>query len=256
MALHVALVDNGSVLGETRRGIAGVLSDLRPQGVTLQYLRYDIPFNYSRLNNLAVADCSSFGAKHVVFLNNDVDLKYPGTLLEMAGFLNATSGAGSVGCTLLYPSGRIQHLYIAVGCKIVGAHPFKGACFDAADPWILSPRPVGAATAALLMVPQDLFLKVGGFDERLPSCYQDVDLALKFQKEGRVNWVLPWITAIHHETQTRDPVHSWAEVRLMHDRWGTHLVDNPYNPDKLSRWSEPLAMALGEGAFPWHWLMP
>ena len=247
----VALVDNGSTAKETAEGIQRALEKYQGN-CELRHLRYDVPFNFSRLNNLAVDDCRDYGADLVCFLNNDVVMTHPNTLRQMANFLLGNPLVGSVGCSLLYPNHKIQHLFIAVGCKIVGAHPFKGCPLDLADPWFQAPRPVGAATAALLMMRRDLYGEVGGFEESLPSCYQDVDLALKVQQQGYVNWVLPWITAIHHETQTRSPKHSWDEVGLMYQRWQKSLTANPYHSQIWSRWSEPLVLTLGEGDFPWE----
>lgn len=249
----VALVDNGSVEAETAQGVKKALLK-GSNNVQYRHLAYDIPFNFSRLNNLAVKDCGDFGADLVCFLNNDVVMTDHSTIRQMAGFLQLNPGAGSVGCSLLYPDQTIQHLFIAVGAKIVGAHPYKGAKIEPEDRWYQSPRPVGAATAALLMMRRDLYDNVGGFDEALPSCYQDVDLALKIQSAGRVNWVLPWISAIHHETQTRSPRHAWEEVDLMYGRWREVLTANPYHAKVWSRWSEPMIFALGEGDFPWRFL--
>ena len=253
MEILVALVDNGSIEEETAVGIQKVLSRT-DRNCRVRHLRYDIPFNFSRLNNLAVEDCSDFHASQVCFLNNDVVMTDPSTLVQMAQFIALHPTAGTVGCSLLYPDQTIQHLFIAVGCKIVGAHPYKGGRINPKDAWYQSPRPVGAATAALVLMDRALFEQVGGFEEELPSCYQDVDLALKVQAVGRINWVLPWITAIHHETQTRSPVHSWEEVALMHMRWGKTLTCNPYHARSWSRWSEPMVLALGEGDYPWQWL--
>jgi GT2 family glycosyltransferase len=137
---------------------------------------------------------------------------------------------------------------------VVGAHPCKGFSFDPSDPWYERPRPVGAATAALLAVRRDDFALVGGFDEDLATCYQDVDLALKFAAKGKTNWVLPDVVAIHHETSTRRPVHHWSEVALMSQRWGKTLEQNPFYSDELSRWSEQPALTLGEGHYPWRYL--
>lgn len=250
----IALVDNGSTEPETFDGIRTTFNSPLPPNFEARVLRYDIPFNYSKLNNLALNDCRDFDPSHIVFLNNDVVMTMNNTLVSMISFLNSTKNAASVGCTLLYPNNRIQHLFIAVGCKIVGAHPFRGAIVEANDPWFNRPRPVGAATAALLVVKRSLFDKANGFDETLPSCYQDVDLALKFQKLGASNWVLPWVSAIHYETQTRSPIHAWTEVAHMHNKWGEDLTMNAFLSEKISRWSERVSRSLGEGSYPWKWL--
>ena len=250
----VALVDNGSTDQATKIGLEKLLAEEQSPNLKFALKRYDIPFNYSQLNNLAVRDFADFGAEYYLLLNNDVFFTDPRTILTMADFLSSNDNAASLGCSLLYPDQRIQHLFIFVGSKIVGAHPFKGRYLDLSDPWCQKPRPVGAATAALLLVRASDFAKVGGFDENLPSCYQDVDLALKLLDLGQTNWVLPFISAIHAETQTRRPDHHWSEVRYMQDKWGEKLLSNVYISPKFSRWSEQIVLALGEGQYPWHLL--
>ena len=249
----VAMVDNGSAEPNTLAGIA----DFQRREVAhlrFRHLRYEIPFNYSRLNNLAVVDCADFAPDHLLLLNNDVILTDLHTLSQMCAFLEANPSCGSVGCTLLYPSGYLQHLYIDIGCVIVGAHPFRGKRHRPNDPWFQSPRPVGAATAALLMLPAAVFRAMSGFDEQLSHSFQDIDLALKLQAAGYVNWVLPLLPAIHHETQSRPKAFDWTEVDLVTSRWGRCLTANPYTSPRFSRWSETPAISLGEGVLPWHHL--
>lgn len=248
--LLVAMSDNGSVEHETLAGLAAMKATNR-SGLAFRHLRQDIPFNFSRLNNQALAACADFAPEYLLFINNDVELTDPHTIAAMCAFLEANPACGSVGCTLLYPDHRIQHLFVFVGCKIVGAHPFKGHSHNPSDPWMQSPRPVCASTAALLFVRTRDFLAVGAFDETLPS-FQDVDLALKLQQRGMVNWVLPAITAIHRETQSRSHAFDWAEVATIHARWGRQLTENPYASGRLCRWSEQIALSLGEGAYPWQ----
>ncbi|HLP07358.1 MAG TPA: glycosyltransferase [Opitutaceae bacterium] len=249
VTLLVALVDNGSLEADTRSGIADLLQRKIPH-IRFRHLRYEIPFNFSRLNNLAAQACSDFAPDHLLFLNNDVEFTEPNAITTLCAFIEGNPRCGSVGCTLLYPDRRIQHLFIFVGCMIVGAHPFKGSRHDPTDPWFASPRPVAAATAALLLVRTSDYAAVHGFDEGLPSV-QDVDLALKLQQRGLVNWVLPRVVAIHHETRSRSHSSDWNEVAEIYARWGGHLEHNPYIPNRFSRWSEPIALCLGEGAFPW-----
>ena len=40
----------------------------------------------------------------------------------------------------------------------------------------------------------------------------------------------------------------------MQNKWGKKLTENAYISTKFCRWSEQIALALGEGAYPWHWL--
>ena len=249
--LLVALVDNGSVEAATAVGTSSFVQRSTPSR-QFRHLRYDIPFNYSRLNNQAVADCADFAPDHLLFVNNDIDLIDRNTVSALSAFLSAHPRCGSVGCTLVYPDRRVQHLFIHLGCKIAGAHPFKSLRLMPDDPWMRSPRPVGGCTAALLMVRRTDFSAVGSFEESLAHAVQDIDLALKLQQRGQVNWTLPYLVAVHHETQSRAAKIDWPEVEWLAARWQGFLTHNPYVSPRFSRWSERLVLSLGEGAYPWR----
>ena len=97
--IFVTAVDNNS----KDLSIGKKLEDL---GV--EVIRVEEPFNFSRLNNLAVEN-SQVGrhCDHILFLNNDVDLER-GAVLEMCRWINQP-GIGMVGCRLNYPNGTLQH---------------------------------------------------------------------------------------------------------------------------------------------------
>ena len=71
----------------------------------VEVIHVDEPFNYSRLNNIAVIKLN--GAMHAItfYLNNDVDLDR-NALLEMCRWIEQP-GIGMVGCRLNYPNGLL-----------------------------------------------------------------------------------------------------------------------------------------------------
>jgi hypothetical protein len=233
----VALVDNGSVEKDTQVGIESCLRSAEPQ-LHFRHLRYDVPFNFSALNNWAVRDCADFQADILFLCNNDIEFLDPHSLQKLVEFTRDQEKAGAVGCTLIYPNRKIQHLFVYVGSKIVGAHPHKGRSLNLNDAWFAEPRPVGAVTGAITAMRTAIFLAVGGFDEKLPTSYQDVDLCLKFQSMGLVNWVVPDVVMIHHETQSRSREPSWDEAYYVYRKWGDFIKNNPYVHAGLNRHSE------------------
>ncbi|RYZ91146.1 MAG: glycosyltransferase [Proteobacteria bacterium] len=237
LELLVALVDNGSTEKETREGIERAISRGKEAGIKVRHLRYEVPFNFSFLNNQAVRDCEDFNADIVGLINNDIEFLDTDSLQQLVrGSL--LPQAGAVGCTLLYPEGKVQHLFVFVGSKIVGSHPYKGFEPDLNAKWYEHPRAVGAVTGAVMFIQRERFESVGGFDELLPTSYQDVDLCLKFQKKQWINWVLPKVILIHHETQTRSLEPSWNEAQLVEKKWGEFLLRNPFVSLAWSRKSE------------------
>ncbi len=233
----VALVDNGSVEEQTKEGLSSVSDQLKELNIEVKHLRYDTPFNFSYLNNQAVKDCSNFKHSIVALLNNDIEFIDNGSFLKLVNACRLPR-AGAVSCTLLYPNGIIQHLFVFLGSKIVGSHPYKGNRPDLLSRWYQHPRAVGAVTGAVMFIRSEVFHRAGGFDESLPTSYQDVDLCLKLQKMGLVNWVIPSVMLIHHETQTRPRAPSWAEAQYVEKKWGAFLLKNPFVSPHWSRKSE------------------
>lgn len=253
---RILLVDNGSTSTEAKAGIADALGKAPPPGWSIDCLRADEPFNYSRLNNKAVGASAGFRADWLLFLNNDVELREPDDLATLVAFAQACPALGALGCTLVYPDERIQHLFLAPGVKIVGAHPFKGWQLDPNCAWFREPRPVPAVTGAVLLVAREKFEAVGGFDEELSVVGQDLDLCLKLQKTGYVNWTLASLRAVHKEGATRGFAFPKDEVRKIYQRWGTTLIRNPYYSDRFSRFSETPIYGPAAPSYPWDKVLP
>jgi hypothetical protein len=85
----------------------------------------------------------------------------------------------------------------------------------------------------------EVFRQVGGFDERMPLAYNDVDLCMRLRAGGwRIIWT-PAAELVHRESASlgRHNRGTRAEqfardVKLMHERWGDALQADPfYNPN-------------------------
>lgn len=190
-----------------------------------EVIHIDEPFNYSRLNNLAVNrtqtanDCDM-----LLFLNNDVELE-PDALSEMVRWC-AQPGIGMVGCRLNYPDGRLQHggvrLYTGMKKAMRWDHIEKFRSFDEMD----ESKTLGlfdAVTAACAMMKRKTFLEVGGFDEVwYPIGYSDTNLAIKLAARGLKCFYTPYGVGIHHESISRktsieDFENSWWLHNLLKD---------------------------------------
>jgi hypothetical protein len=256
LQVHVVLIDNGSMEDATIMGLADARR-LLPKSWGVQTIRIEAPFNFSRLNNQAVAGLPE-GVEFLLFLNNDVELTDPSSLSRMAQFAAAQVRGGfplgALGCTLLYPDGRLQHLFAAPGVKIAAAHPLRGTQWRQDFLWNKGAQPVPAVTAAAMLVPRVRFNKIGGFDEGLPTAAQDIDLCLKLQKAGYTNVTLPEVVAIHHESRSRQGrAIQKGEIARFYARWGEFAHQNPWYPPGLSRWNEQPALRMGLGAeYPWE----
>nr|WP_255699207.1 glycosyltransferase family 2 protein [Luteimonas sp. Y-2-2-4F] len=229
---RVAIVDNGSVEPATHAYFERVQKDAR-----VRVLTYDAPFNYSAINNFAVARCDG---DIVVLLNNDIEVVDGGWLRELASQA-VRPGVGAVGARLLYPDRTLQHAGVILGVKGVAAHPYtrRGRGYPGQFGRALAVQSMSAVTAACLAVRRSVFDEVGGLDESLAVAFNDVDFCLRIVRAGHRNLWTPYAELLHHESASRgyedDPVKQArfaSEVETMQRRWGGALERDPaYSPN-------------------------
>ncbi|MGN6513163.1 MAG: glycosyltransferase family 2 protein [Lysobacteraceae bacterium] len=203
----------------------------------VRVLRYDQPFNYSAMNNLAVAACD---ADLVALLNNDIEVIQPDWLTEMAAHAMRPE-IGAVGAMLYYPDGSIQHAGVILGLGGVANHAYMGQPrgYPGHGGRAKVAQNLSAVTAACLVVRRASYLQVGGFDERLAVAFNDVDFCLRLRAAGLRNLWTPFAELVHHESASRGRDDSGekmrrfqGEVALMEARWGSLLQADPaYNPN-------------------------
>jgi GT2 family glycosyltransferase len=159
------------------------------------------PFNFSTLCNAGAAEATG---DYLLFLNNDTEVLHPDWLRRMLR-VAARADVGAVGATLLYADGTLQHAGMYPGPRQRWVHVYRGMPADHAGqrgelPYV---RAVPAVTGACLLVRRDLFAAVGGFDERFPLTYGDVDLCQRLQRRGLHVAVTPHARLLHHEGLSR-----------------------------------------------------
>ena len=242
--LEVIVVDNGSCEPQTM----AYLEQLRLQR-NVRCIRADIPFNYSKLNNIGVEQAVG---DILIFLNDDVEVIESGWLSAMVAWA-LQPGIGAVGARLLYSTGRIQHAGLVLGLVGVAGHPWKGVDPQSgyADFRLRYPRTVSANTGACLAVRREHFESVGGLDEFLAVAFNDVDLCLKLQQEGLRNVWTPDASLIHHESVSRGRNDTpekrrqfEREKKIMRKRWGDQLKSDPYYNPNLTYDVEDGGLAL------------
>jgi len=201
----------------------------------VKFYEYNIPFNYSKINNYAVKKYSN--GKHIVLMNNDIEIITSDWIEEMLMF-SQRDEIGAVGAKLYYPDDTIQHAGVILGIGGVAGHSHK--YFKKEDNGYFS-RPhivqnLSAVTGALLMIKKDIFLKVNGLDEKnLKVAFNDVDFCLKVRDMGYLNVFTPWAEAYHYESKSRGAedtskkrLRFAKEVEFMKNKWGEILLNDPY----------------------------
>lgn len=242
--IEVLIVDNESTDPGTLALLARLAEDPR-----VRVLPVPGAFNYSRLNNLAVAEARG---EVLLLLNNDIEVIEPGWLREMVSHA-VRPEIGAVGAKLLYPDDTVQHAGVLLGIGWPGGvagHCFPNARREDPGPFglLAVTRSVSAVTAACLAVRRSLYQEVGGLDEEgLKVAFNDVDFCLRLRERGYRNLWTPFALLYHKESASRGSDQRGekakrfeGEVAIMRARWGAALDDDPYwNPNLSLRTGWP-----------------
>ena len=238
---ELIVVDNGSTDPQTL-ALYAELGE-RPN---FRLLMQTAPFNFSRQINQGVAAASG---QALLLLNNDIEIREPGWLAEMAGCLSYPR-AGIVGARLLYPDGTLQHAGVVVGLDGLAGHWYLGR--DPADHGPMGRLAVratlSAVTGACMLISRACWQATGPFDEAaFPIAYNDVDFCLRARAAGFRTLYTPFATLTHHESATRGSDEEGANrVRFLRDqaalseRHGTRdFLDHVLSPWHSRDQSEP-----------------
>ena len=238
-AYEVLIVDNGS-LNPKMRGLYKQLDDA--SGGKVRVIDADIPFNFSRINNLAAHEARG---KYLLFLNDDTEVIAPGWLTTMVSFAQQDR-VGVVGAKLYYPYDKVQHAGVVLGLTGVAGHVFSGALRDEVGRYgrLMENANYYAVTAACCMVRSDVFNQIGGFDETYEVAYNDVDLCIRIHDTLGKDVVFAHEAELYHyESVTRgyDRENRMKKRRLKEEaarfyRQHKSAVDHdPYFNENLSR---------------------
>ena len=192
--LDILVVNNRSERPETREyfsEIAGLRNVL--------VVDYGEPYSFAALNNWAAKQTD---APVLAFLNNDVEVITPEWLTEMVSHALRPE-VGAVGAKLFYPNGTIQHAGLVVGIGGLAGHPHVGlergtlgyfgraACV----------QQFSAVSAACMVMRREVFLEVGGFDEKnFAIAFNDVDIGLRLRQAGYSIVWSPYAQLFHYES--------------------------------------------------------
>lgn len=231
---EVLLIDNGSNEKETL-DIIDKWKAKEPD--RFRCLVYDIPFNFSKINNYAASQAEG---KYLLFLNNDTEVLTPDWMTAMVEQAQRPS-IGAVGALLLYPDNTIQHAGVIVGLGGVAGHSHK--YFPAGVPGyfyqLQTVNNYTAVTGACLMCRREVCEEVGGWEEELQIAFNDVDFCLKLVEKGYRNIYLPHVVLYHYESKSRgkeDTPEKKArfakEITYMRRKW-KHIIERDpcYSPN-------------------------
>jgi GT2 family glycosyltransferase len=223
---EIIVVENGGLNPGTKQYLLS-----KPHRV----ISTDEPLNIPGLINRGAAQAT--GA-YLLLLHDDVEVISSDWVTSMLGFC-CLPGVGAAGAKLLYRTGRLQHIGVVLGLNGLAGHPLRG--LDAGARGYLDPseiiRNCSAVSGACMMVRRELFEKMGGFDEHLPSAYNDIDFCLKLREAGyRIVWTPD--AQLYHDEPLRPQVNG-REAKYFKDRWDKVLKNDPYyNPNLTLRYED------------------
>jgi len=196
---EVICVSNNSQEKETHEFI----EKFRNYDSKIKFYEYNIPFNYSKINNYAVKTLAK--GEHIVLLNNDTEVISEEWLESLLEF-SQKPDIGAVGCLLLYPDNRIQHAGVILGIGGVADHSHNGMNSEHggyfARPHVI--KNISAVTGACMMVKKKCYNEIHGLDEvNLKIAFNDVDFCLRLIEKGYKNIYTPYAKLYHHESISR-----------------------------------------------------
>jgi len=227
--VRIMIADNRSIESDTRR----FLHEGQMRG-RFSVITVDEPFNWSRINNLAVEASSE---PNLLFLNNDTEMLTQGWDDRISTYL-AQDDVGVVGARLLYPDRTLQHGGVVLGMGGgTPRHEGLGVLATEGGPsarWLRT-RSVAAVTGAFIGVRRQTHQQLGGFDElNFAIAYNDVDYCLRARSQGMKVIYAADIEAIHHESRTRGLNNTrgkmaWdlAELMTLKRIWGDEVTRDP-----------------------------
>lgn len=234
---EVLLLVNRSVLNVPER--AALLKHIAEKE-RVRVIEYpEGPFNYSAVNNFGAVQASG---EILFFLNDDTEI-ITADWIEILVSRVSLPKVAAAGPMLYYPDGTIQHAGVVLGLGGVAGHAclyeprgstgyFGRACLE---------QDVSCVTAACIAIRAQVFRTLGGFDDKMPLAYNDVDLCLRLRSAG---WRIIWTPAAelvhrksaslgrHDEGPRADQFK--RDVALMRQRWGPLLQADPFYNRNLS----------------------
>jgi GT2 family glycosyltransferase len=229
---QLLIVDNGDLRPETAAAVETLLDKVPHRRVT--YRAPAGPFNFSHKLNFAVSHCET---ELFVIYNDDIEMITPSWIEGLLEFAEDPL-VGAVGCRLMFPDGRLQHVGVVTGVNGVAAHIFHQA-EQANLGWnggAITVRNYSAVTGAVMMTKLSAWHRVGGFDECLRIDFNDVDYCLKLREAGYRSVYTPFVEAYHHESgsfgaRQQNP----DDIANMVKKWGATLDRDPYYNPNLTK---------------------
>ncbi|WP_422133031.1 MULTISPECIES: glycosyltransferase [unclassified Endozoicomonas] len=175
--------------------------------------------------------------EYLVIMNDDIRVISSNWLTLMLGMVQR-DGVGVVGPKLLFPDNTIQHAGVVLLGGLPGHAYYKwpvnsqGYALGAAVN-----RNYSAVTGACSITPKKLFNILGGYSNRYPLNYNDVDYCLRASKLGYRSVYLANVELYHYEGVSKEGGRSVknSEILTFLEDWGEEFKFDPYYNPSLNQ---------------------
>jgi GT2 family glycosyltransferase len=140
----------------------------------------------------------------------------------------------AVGAKLLDPEGRLRHIGIVMGLKGIAGSPYAGypGSTEGYVSSAVGTRNYSAVSGDCLMTRRDVFVALGGFDERAGQAYAAMDYCLRAHSAGYRVVFTPYACLTDASSSA---VEDSASAEYMRARWAKLIDDDRYFNPNLSR---------------------
>ncbi len=187
---NTIIVDNGSADGS--------VEFLRREFPWVDVLALDRNYGFAGGNNRGIIYAlKKYNPDYVLLLNNDVIIFQKDWLRKMIEVAESNEKIGIVGCKLVYPDGRTQHIGGVVD-RITGDG--KHITIESSFKKVIYPEYV---CGACFLIKREIIDIIGLLDERFfPAYYEDVDYCFRVRKAGYLIACVTSVRLIHKEGST------------------------------------------------------
>lgn len=212
---EVIVVDNASTDG-TRKFLAGLSGKIVA-------IHNEKNLGFAKACNQGAAKASG---EYLLFLNNDT-IVTENWMDVLVRELEENPEIAMAGSKLLYPDETIQHAGVVFGEDKIPYHIYAREIKE--KHYVNKKRKFNAVTAACMLVRNDAFRKVGGFDENFMNGYEDIDLCLKIKELGMDIMYCPESVVYHYESISdgRGDKHR-ENQELFLKKWGDRIEQDDY----------------------------
>jgi GT2 family glycosyltransferase len=210
---EVVVVDNGSTDGTPEL--------MRAKFPDARYLRQERNLGFAAANNLGARGTK---AEFLLLLNSDARLQ-PGALAEAVAWMRAHPECGIVGAQLLNPDDSRQNSianFPTLATELLNKSLLRRLFpnrFPGKERRLTAPAEVESVIGAFMLVRNELWKALGGFDERYFFFFEETDFCLCARRQGWKIYHLPQVQVWHEQGKSAKQLASGARIEYWRSRY-------------------------------------